>query len=551
MKYFASLKSRIGVGLLLLLVVLVGIEGVVATLNIRRTTPIIGLRLHDAIISGLTAPQIAAVGEKELSRPLLLRFQDETFQILPQELDAHVDATRLLAKSYGTGHSGTLWNKWRDQTLALLGAYRLTLGGTISKTLLDSKVLSIASTINANPTPPMPDFTGDLARTLPPHQGITVDIQRLAALIQRNIFNPSNQYLEIPARATVSSHAEKELSGIREEALRLTARPLQISSAGEVFALTPGDLKGLLTVVERPDPQHASSTRLQLRLDDRALNRKLQEFAARVESKTHAEFDDHDARVAIYAQFFPNTRKTIEIPTGFVSDADRTPPLPAPSRPKQSQVPLRTPRYYLANMLSIAQGMEPFPRPEMPIASTTKVAYLTFDDGPNAVYHPLILDILKKYGVKATFFLVGENAKRYLAVTKRTVAEGHIIGNHSLSHSFLPKLPPQKLVKEIKSTTEILNTFVDVPIVLFRPPYGGINSRVKEEAKNDKLKLVLWNVDPQDWSEPAVDTLIDRIVSHVYDGADILLHSNHLITVKALPKIIEALQAEGYQFESL
>ncbi len=78
-----------------------------------------------------------------------------------------------------------------------------------------------------------------------------------------------------------------------------------------------------------------------------------------------------------------------------------------------------------------------------------------------------------------------------------------------------------------------------------------MNTYVITDAQNLGLKMYLWDVDPRDWSEPETDDLVNRVVNNTFDGADILLHSNHLATVKALPKIIEKLQAQEYTFKTL
>lgn len=181
-----------------------------------------------------------------------------------------------------------------------------------------------------------------------------------------------------------------------------------------------------------------------------------------------------------------------------------------------------------------------------------KIAYLTFDDGPNSIYHPMILDILKAENVKATFFLVGQNAQKDAQVAKRTLSEGHNIGDHSNTHTFLPNLPPTAILKELQITNEILKPINNnQEISLFRPPYGGVNFYVKKYTDDLKMKLYLWDVDPRDWSEPPTDELVRRVVTATNNGSDILLHSNHLATVKALPKIIETLRSQGYTFEKL
>jgi len=147
--------------------------------------------------------------------------------------------------------------------------------------------------------------------------------------------------------------------------------------------------------------------------------------------------------------------------------------------------------------------------------------------------------------------MVGQNSKKYEDITKRTIAEGHAIGDHSLTHAFLPKLSTEAIFKEIKETKSILTLINNSDVYLFRPPYGGINKEVSADVANLHLRMYLWDVDPRDWSEPSVDELINRVLSHAHNGSDILMHSNHLVTVKALPKIIEGLQSQGYSFKIL
>ncbi|GEM_PF-682353 len=545
-------RSKIVLGALLLLIFLAGMESILMTVNAKRSTPVAGLRIHSRSISGLGPQEILSVAQGELSTPLQLRYENKLFAIYPRDLGAELNKKGTLNSSYAVGRQGAWWNKVYDQTLSFIGARRIKLSGGISKTLLVVQAIDIESAVNKDATPPMPDFSGDINRTIPAKTGIRVDAKKLAALIEKNIFNPPAQALEIPVQSTSLHHNEAELSPIRAQAIRLTQQPIRIVSAGEIFTLSPDDLKRLLTVVERPDSKNPKIVSLQLRLDEKSLNQKLGEFAINVESKTNAEFDDHDARVAVYSQFFSGKRKLMEIPTGL----NKSQEVFTGQNSKGVNISLyinseplsQLTRSYLANTAQAAQNSQ---LPDSAQTSSSKTVYLTFDDGPNAVYHPLILDILKKYQIPATFFLVGENAKRYDEITKRTVQEGYSIGNHSLSHAFLPHLSAEKISKEVQATDEILQSFTGKPITLFRPPYGGVNANVKNESKQDGLKLVLWNVDPRDWSEPDTDTLVNRVISHVHNGSNVLLHSNHLATVKALPKIIDILETQGYQFLSL
>ncbi len=486
--------------------------------NLQNKTPIFGLKLDGQDLTGLSRSDIEQVIKKEIEknkRPLKLSYQDRMFEITADQIGAQVDLAVATNKLIARGRQGSFWQKILEQNKAIFGLVDENLAVNISQTSLNLKLLQIQSEVNQEATPIMPDFTGDINKTFPAKNGVKLNTSKLTILIADNIFDPPSLAISIPIIKTFTDYNEEELATIRKQGLKLIKGPISIKSGGIVFTLTPADLKSMLTVVERPDPRNPRKLVLSLRLDDQKLNRKLGEFAEKVEQNTHAEFDDHDARVAIYAQLYSSNPGVITIPTGR----------------------------NLANLTVLgAQTNE----------GSKKIAYLTFDDGPNSIYHPMILDILKSYNIRATFFLVGQNALRDSEVAKRTAAEGHRIGNHSNTHSFLPNLPSERIFKELKIATDILKPInANQDINLFRPPYGGVNLSVKNYADQLHMKLYLWDVDPRDWSEPAVDDLVNRVVSNTQNGSDILLHSNHLVTVKALPKMIEALKALGYSFDTL
>lgn len=483
--------------------------------NLQIRTTIFGLKLNNQSLTFLNRLQIEQVIKKEELKSMNLKFsyQGQTFEVKTAEIGAKVDPTVLTNKLLFEGRTGNFLQKIASQTQALLGQKEVKITGDISQSLLTLKIVEIRNQVDQDAVPVRPDFTGDLSKTLPAQDGIKVDANKLTILVADNIFNPPTKAIPLPVIKTFTTHKEEELIPIRQQVTDLIKQPLSIESGGLVFTLTTEDLKKLLTVVERPDPKDPQKLVLTLRLDDKKLNQKLGDFAKKVEDITHAEFDDHDARVAVYSQFFSGKRKLAQIPTG-----------------RNLQNP---------KVLGV-QSTGP------------KIAYLTFDDGPNSIYHPMILDILKSYNIKATFFLVGQNAQRDLEIAKRTYAEGHAVGNHSLTHSFLPKLTSNAILKELRTTGDILKPLgSNQDVSFFRPPYGGVNLAVKQMSENLHLKMFLWDVDPRDWSDPETGELVNRVVSNTHPGADILLHSNHLATVRALPKIIEALKGQGYAFDTL
>jgi peptidoglycan-N-acetylglucosamine deacetylase len=174
---------------------------------------------------------------------------------------------------------------------------------------------------------------------------------------------------------------------------------------------------------------------------------------------------------------------------------------------------------------------------------------MTFDDGPNPETTPRLLDILKQRNIKATFFLIGQNAERNPEIVKRILAEGHEIGNHSWTHPPLAKLSDDRVTEEITKTQNAIKTASGYTPDLLRPPYGSITPRQKEWIENQfGLNVILWSVDPFDWKRPGVSVIQQRILAGAKPGAIILSHDIHKQTVDSMPATLDALAAKGYKF---
>ncbi|BFT74451.1 hypothetical protein PAENIP36_58930 [Paenibacillus sp. P36] len=180
-----------------------------------------------------------------------------------------------------------------------------------------------------------------------------------------------------------------------------------------------------------------------------------------------------------------------------------------------------------------------------------KVA-LTFDDGPDEKYTPLILDILKKEQVKATFFVVGEHAKEHPKMLKRVVDEGHVIGNHSWDHVNLSDATADKIEGEIGSTDDMIKQITGVTPTLFRAPYGAVSPQVLNASMKSGHQVIGWSVDTLDWDGKSVPQILSNVRKEVGPGAIILQHfagGKHGKlgnTVEALPQIISYLRQKGY-----
>jgi peptidoglycan-N-acetylglucosamine deacetylase len=174
---------------------------------------------------------------------------------------------------------------------------------------------------------------------------------------------------------------------------------------------------------------------------------------------------------------------------------------------------------------------------------------MTFDDGPSSENTPRLLEMLKQRNIKATFFLIGENAAANPDLVRRILAEGHEIGNHSWTHPQLSKLSDDRVTAEITKTQDAIKDASGYTPTLLRPPYGAITARQREWIENQfGLNIILWSVDPLDWKRPGASVITQRILSQVRPGAIILSHDIHKQTIDAMLATLDGLISKGYKF---
>ncbi len=192
-----------------------------------------------------------------------------------------------------------------------------------------------------------------------------------------------------------------------------------------------------------------------------------------------------------------------------------------------------------------------------------RMVALTFDDGPDGEWTPKVLDILKAKGVKATFFLIGENAMSHPLLLNRLVNEGMEIGNHSFSHPNLALVSPRGTRLELNLTQRVVQAYTGHSLRLFRAPYfGDAEPTTADElepamlAQDQGYTNVGLHVDPGDWKQPGVAAIVADTIAGVeagrpdYSGNIVLLHDSggdRSQTIAALPALIDALRARGYQ----
>ena len=174
---------------------------------------------------------------------------------------------------------------------------------------------------------------------------------------------------------------------------------------------------------------------------------------------------------------------------------------------------------------------------------------LTFDDGPSSKLTPKLLDLLAAHHIKATFFLIGENAAQYPDIVAREAKEGHEVANHSWSHPNFNKMSDDAVRSQLRRTDDAIKTAMGSHPTLLRPPYGNITAHQKKWINQEfGYKIVLWDVDPLDWRRPGPAVVCHRIVKNTRAGSIVLAHDIHPGTIDAMPCVLKEREAKGFKF---
>ena len=173
---------------------------------------------------------------------------------------------------------------------------------------------------------------------------------------------------------------------------------------------------------------------------------------------------------------------------------------------------------------------------------------LTFDDGPSAALTPKLLDLLAARHLKATFFVVGQNAADHPEILKRAVREGHEIANHSWSHPNLGKMSDEAVRRELQKTDDAISAAIGKRPTLMRPPYGSITAHQKKWIHEEfGYRIIIWDVDPLDWKRPGPSVVTARILKETNPGSIILAHDIHPPTIEAMPATFDQLMKKGFK----
>ncbi|MGJ8744078.1 polysaccharide deacetylase family protein [Polaribacter sp.] len=177
---------------------------------------------------------------------------------------------------------------------------------------------------------------------------------------------------------------------------------------------------------------------------------------------------------------------------------------------------------------------------------------LTFDDGPNEKFTQQVLDLLKKHQATATFFCIGKNIEKHPELVKSILKDGHVIGNHTYSHSnFFGFYNAKKVIIELEKTNALVKSQTHKELNYFRPPFGVTNPAISKAIKHTKHTVFGWNIRSYDTVLKDDKKITSRILKRISPGAIILLHDTHDRIIPVLEQLLIFLQENNYQTVSL
>ncbi|MBI2873967.1 MAG: polysaccharide deacetylase family protein [Firmicutes bacterium] len=188
------------------------------------------------------------------------------------------------------------------------------------------------------------------------------------------------------------------------------------------------------------------------------------------------------------------------------------------------------------------------------VNTEVKAVALTFDDGPDPVYTPDLLELLSARKVKATFFLIGKMVDARPDLARLLVLQGHELGNHSYNHPPMAHLSREEVDFQLQEASKIIEKATGMRPRYFRPPLNSHNDQLVSAVVSGGMTFIHWSVDSRDWESNSVDGIAGRVLTHAQPGDIILFHDHggdRSVTIKAVEKVIDGLSARGYVFVTI
>ncbi|MCX7018987.1 MAG: polysaccharide deacetylase family protein [Candidatus Sumerlaeota bacterium] len=203
-----------------------------------------------------------------------------------------------------------------------------------------------------------------------------------------------------------------------------------------------------------------------------------------------------------------------------------------------------------SSRMKAGAGVTTGPRPISNWPTGKKLLALTYDDGPNSAITPKLVRLLRQKNAHATFFLLGESIRAYPSAAGELAraGSGFELGNHGVTHKQFTKLGEDGIRREMDGCNDLITSISSERTRVIRPPYGSWNTRVRDICETMGLKIILWDVDTNDWRRRTTDQIVNTVLKEARDGSIILMHDRFQTSLEATGRIIDVLGGQGYRF---
>lgn len=520
----------------MVVVLVVALQLTILLINFfRPSQPILGLKLEGETI-GISLNEdakkaVGAIVADRQNKVLSIEVAEVKSTITLSQLGEKANIDQAYAKVIGIGRTGSIFNRIVEQNQALIGQNNVTLNHPgFDMALAQDYVATLNKQIDIKPTNAAFVRKDNTVIVQPEKSGRAIDSDVAIKAIRAADLTKEGPVV-LPTISVDAPVTSALLSPLLSRVQRVVGEPLTLTAAGSTVTLSPDQL--VAAVVPKIVQTDGRPPVVEITYSVQQLNAAIDSVvqAATVQPRATLMSGSIVIRLGTKGLQVKDDQSIIRVLTALI----------------ERQTGVGNPTTVTIPMISVdPQVVQQGPSPGN--TTGTGAVRLTFDDGPCA-HTGQVLSILRQYNVKATFYLVGRNVNSCPAQVADMVAAGHRVGNHSYTHSDLTTLSYSGVVNEIVNTQNAIRNASGVAPVNFRPPYGAINSTVRQVAGAQGVSVDLWSVDPQDWAQPGSGVIAGRVLSNARPGSVILMHVLYQQSVDALPSIITGLRARGLTIE--
>jgi peptidoglycan/xylan/chitin deacetylase (PgdA/CDA1 family) len=530
--------------------------GVLAMNAANHQRPILGLKLDNRPVGRADKVKLKRYVLEEIraqgDRPVTVVASSYSVKSNLRQLGANYDEASISSNLLQIGRTGNWWQRLVNQDLAVLGRRDIPVSYKIDSKTTKAYLAIIDHKITSAPTNAYFELQDGMVAIHPDKPGVSVNTK--ASLAAINSASDQSKQIVLPITQSPAPLTTATLEPLKTQAQNIASKPLTIAAGSASITLSTQQIVGLMEPKVSTPSNNNDKSEATLSFNEQKLNATVDSLLKQAEIPAQPRVIDSSNRVVSPGKAglqAEGDHSRIQVLATLLKRESGA------SSPDKVELPMNKIDPPVVPKVAAKTTPAPSSKSAAPQKTTEKTSnpavskgtvYLTIDDGPGS-YNDSLLDILKRYNVHATFYVIGRNVDRYPQSTARILSEGHSIGNHSFTHGELSKLTYDAILKELTDTQASIKKASGKTPTLFRPPYGSQNATVLKAVTDLGLSNNLWSVDPRDWSKPGVSVITQRVLDGLQPGAVILLHVLHQQTVDALPSIIEGIRAQGYTLD--